>query len=229
MNAAANLNADEDPENVHIRIVLADDHFVIRQGVRAVLREDPACQIVAEAATGREVVEKTVVLEPDVAIVDIRMPELNGLEATRQIRSRVSKTQVVVLTVDDSDQFVRDLLRAGAMGYVLKGDAVRDLVRAVHSVAQGRPFFTSVVAKKVPQGYLEPAKNGVDAPISLTPREREVVQLLAEGRSNKEVACALGISVKTAETHRAHVMRTLDLGSICELVHYAVRQNIIEA
>lgn len=211
-----------------ISVIFADDHFVVRQGVRALLQEDPGCRILGEASTGREIVEKAAALEPDVAIVDIRMPGLNGLEATRQIRSRGLKTQVVVLTMHDTEDLVRDLLRSGAMGYVLKSDTARDLVRAVRSVAGGRPFFTSCVARMVLQGYLEPHPTS-PTDERLTPREREVVQLLAEGRSNKEVACALGISVKTAETHRAHVMRTLDLNSVCELVHYAVRQNIIEA
>jgi len=211
-----------------INVVFADDHFVVRQGVRTLLQEDAGCRIVGEASTGREIVEKAVALEPDVAVVDIRMPGLNGLEATRQIRSRGLKTQVVVLTMHDTEDLVRELLRSGAMGYVLKSDTARDLVRAVHSVAEGRPFFTSFVARMVLQGYLEPHQTRY-ADERLTSREREVLQLLAEGRSNKEVACALNISVKTAETHRAHVMRALDLNSVCELVHYAVRQNIIEA
>jgi DNA-binding NarL/FixJ family response regulator len=228
MNHSENRDHYGEIAEPRISVVFADDHFVVRQGVRALLQEDPACRIVGEASTGREIVEKAAALEPDVAIVDIRMPGLNGLEATRQIRNRGLKTQVVVLTMHDTEDLVRELLRSGAMGYVLKSDTARDLVRAVRSVAEGRPFFTSCVAKMVLQGYLDPHQTShADTP--LTPREREVVQLLAEGRSNKEVACALGISVKTAETHRAHVMRTLDLSSVCELVHYAVRQNIIEA
>lgn len=212
-----------------LRIVFADDHFIIRQGLRALLEEEPDCEIVAEASTGREIVEKALALEPDVAILDVGMPGLNGLEATRRIRQGAPKTQVVVLTMHDSDELIRELLRAGALGYVLKTDAARDLVLAVRLVAQGRPFFTPSVAKMVLRGYLEsPGRTGGES-TSLTPREREVVQLLAEGRSNKEVANVLGISVKTAETHRAHIMRALDLASICDLVHYAVRQNIIEA
>lgn len=228
MDEEANVNTAGEAAEDHIRVVFADDHFIIRRGVRTVLEQDPACEIVGEAATGREVVEKSQELEPDVAIVDVSMPELNGVEATRQIRSRVPKTQVLVLTMHDSDDIIRNLLRAGALGYVLKSDTARDLTHAVRSVAQGRPFFTSHVAKMVLQGFLEP-DHGQAFVASLTPREREVVQLLAEGRSNKEVATALNISVKTAETHRAHVMRALDLGSVCDLVHYAVRHNIIEA
>lgn len=220
-----NLEKAEAPP---IRVVFADDHFVMRQGLRALLESDPGCEIIGEAATGREIVEKVLALEPAVAILDVGMPELNGLEATRQIRRGTAKTQVVVLTMHDSDELIRDLLRAGALGYVLKSDAARDLISAVRSVAEGRPFFTRSAAKMVLRGYLE-SREPAGGDAALTPREREVVQLLAEGRSNKEVANALGISVKTAETHRAHIMRALDLNSICDLVHYAVRENIIEA
>ena len=208
-----------------ITVVIADDHFVIRQGVKTLLESQPGYEVVGEAATGRALVQQAEALRPDVAIIDVRMPELNGIEATRQIRQRAQKTRVLVLTALDSDSLVRDLLHAGALGYVLKTDAARDLVVAVCSVAGGCPFFTSSVAKMVLQGYLQ-ASGGTFDP--LTARERETVQLLAEGRSNKEVATALGISVKTAETHRAHVMQALHLHSVCDLVHYAVRQNIIE-
>jgi DNA-binding NarL/FixJ family response regulator len=210
----------------NIRVLIADDHFVVRQGVKALLENEPDCEVVGEAATGHDVVEKAVVLEPEVAVIDVRMPELNGLEATRQIRRRTSKTQIVALTAHDSDEIVQDLLQAGALGYVLKTDAARDLVIAVRAVAEGRPFFTLTVTKLVLQGYLE-FRRRTEGP--LTPRERETVQLLAEGRSNKEVARALGISVKTAETHRASVMRALHLRSVADLVRYAVRQNIIAA
>jgi len=212
-----------------LRVVVADDHFVVRQGLKALLEEEPGCEVIGEAATGREGVEKTLALQPDVVVLDVRMPELNGLEATRQIRQRSAKTQVVVLTMHDSEGLVRDLLCAGALGYVLKSDAARDLVAAIRSVADGRPFFTSTVARTILRAYLELQQRTEGPPTSLTPREREVVQLLAEGRSNKEVADALGISVKTAETHRAHVMQALDLHSIAGLVHYAVRHEIIEA
>jgi len=208
-----------------IRVVIADDHFVIREGMKALLESQPGYEVVGEAATGRAVVEQTRALNPDVAVLDVRMPELNGIEATRQIRQRQPKTQVLVLTVTDSDGLVRELFRAGALGYVLKTDAARELVAAVRAVANGHPFFTSSVAKMVLRGYLTSADEALDP---LTARERETVQLLAEGRTNKEVAQALGISVKTAETHRAHVMRALRLHSVAELVHYAVRQNIIE-
>lgn len=208
-----------------ITVVIADDHFAIRDGVKFLLESSPGCQVVGEAATGRAAVEQVLALQPDVAVLDVRMPELNGIEATRQIRQRALKTQVLVLTALDSDSLVRDLLHAGALGYLLKTDAARDLVVAVRLVASGRPFFTSTVANIVLRGYLASSGGTLDA---LTSRERETVQLLAEGRSNKEVAMALGISVKTAETHRAHVMRALHLHSLADLVHYAVRQNLIE-
>ena len=208
-----------------IRVVIADDHFAIRQGVKTLLESEPGYEVVGEAATGRAVVEQAQALQPDVAVIDVRMPELNGIEATRQIRLQAQKTQVLVLTAVDSGSLVPDLLLAGALGYVLKTDAARDLVVAVRAVANGHPFFTPCIARMVLHGYLELAQ-GARNP--LTSRERETVQLLAEGRSNKEVATALGISVKTAETHRAHVMRALNLHSMSDLVHYAVRQNIIE-
>jgi DNA-binding NarL/FixJ family response regulator len=210
----------------NIRVVVADDHFIVRQGMKGLLENEPDCEVIGEATTGRDVVQKTLALQPDVAVIDIHMPELNGLEATRQIRRQSPKTQVVALTAHDSDELVHALLQAGALGYVLKTDAARDLVIAVRAVAEGRPFFTLTVTKSVLQGYLE-FRRGTAGP--LTPRERETLQLLAEGRSNKEVANALGISVKTAETHRASIMRVLHLRSVSDLVRYAVRQNIIEA
>jgi DNA-binding NarL/FixJ family response regulator len=214
-----------------IGVLFADDHFVVRQGLRDLLESDPRCKVLGEARTGREVVSKAIELKPDVVILDVRMPELNGIEATRQIRSVAPQSKVLVLTMHDSEHLVRELLQAGALGYLLKTDAARDLVMAVESLYEGRPFFTSPVAKMVLQGYLSsrPQIPEVGVHGSLTPREREVVQLLAEGRSNKEIAASLGISVKTAETHRANIMRALNLRSICDLVHYAVREEIIQA
>lgn len=214
-----------------IRVLFADDHFVVRRGVRDLLESEPRCRVLGEARTGREVVSKAIELKPDVVILDVSMPELNGVEATRQIRSAVPHSKVLVLTMHDSEHLVRELLQAGALGYLLKTDAARDLVLAVESLHEGRPFFTSPVARMVLQGYLNsrPQVTESGAHGSLTPREREVVQLLAEGRSNKEIASALGISVKTAETHRANIMRALNLRSICDLVHYAVREDIIQA
>lgn len=219
----------QSPHSGNIRVLLADDHFIVRQGLRALLDSEPRCEVLGEASTGREVVEQAVNLKPNVVILDARMPELNGIEATRRIRKQVPDSQVLVLTMHDSEHLIRELLRAGALGYVLKTDAAQDLIRALESISEGRPFFTSPVAKMVLQGYLKSMADNLQTRLSLSPRQREVVQLLAEGRSNKEVAAKLGISVKTAERHRANIMRALNLRSICELVHYAVRENIIEA
>ena len=214
-----------------LRILVADDHEVVRRGLKELLDAQPDWQVVGEAVTGREAVEGAKLLKPDVVVTDIAMPSLNGLEATRQILKTAPKTEVVVLTVQESEQLVRDVLEAGAHGYLLKSDAARDLVAAVDSVRQHRPYFTTKVAKMVLDGYLDLERRRVHqkAPSSsLTSREREIVQLLAEGKTSKEVATALGISVKTAETHRGHLMRKLDLRSVSDLVRYAVRNHIVQ-
>lgn len=185
-----------------------------------------------EAANGREAVERARDLKPDIAILDITMPELNGLEAARRILRVSPRTQVLILTMHHADDLVEEVLRAGARGYVLKSDAGRDLVAAVEALAAGRPFFTARVADLVLTGFLRgsagaPARETVAQ--RLTDREREVLQLLAEGKSNKEVAALLKISVKTVETHRANIMRKLHLHSISELIHYAIRNRMITA
>jgi DNA-binding NarL/FixJ family response regulator len=196
------------------------------------LQAQPGWEICGEAATGREAVEKAQALKPDVVVLDITMPELNGLEAARRILRAAPRTQVLILTMHDSDEVVHEVLEAGARGYVLKSDAGRDLVAAVEALGEGRPFFTPRVAELVLSGYLhgavEPAKRTTPRSL-LTSRERELLQLLAEGKSNKEAATALSISVKTVETHRANIMRKLNLHSISDLVHYAVRNRIISA
>jgi DNA-binding NarL/FixJ family response regulator len=211
-----------------IRILLADDHDIVRRGLKDLLEAEAGWQIVGEAATGRLAVEKAKALKPDVVILDLRMPELNGLEATRQIRRSLPETEILILTMDDSEQLARTVLEAGARGYLLKSDAGRDLVAAVDSLRQHRPYFTSAIARMVLQGFLkEGSTEAPGAPADpLSAREREIVQLLAEGKSNKQVAAALGISVKTAETHRANIMRKLHLHSTSDLVHYAVRNRI---
>jgi DNA-binding NarL/FixJ family response regulator len=211
------------------RIFLADDHDIVRTGLKAVLQERPQWQICGEAANGREAVQKVVDLEPDVAILDISMPELNGLEATRQILKESPKTEVLILTVHDSENLITEVLGAGARGYMLKGDASKQLITAVESLLIRKPFFTSRVSELVLDGFLSdrPLLKG-EPRRRLTPRETEVLQLLAEGKSNKEVASILDISVKTAETHRTNIMNKLDLHSITELVRYAVRNQLIE-
>jgi DNA-binding NarL/FixJ family response regulator len=181
--------------------------------------------------TGREAVEKTKKLSPDVVVMDIAMPELNGLEATRQILKAAPRTRVLILTMHESEQLVREVLEAGAQGYVLKSDAGRDLVAAVEALSRHKVFFTSSVARIVLEGYRKmgsQADASGELPSLLSPREREIIQLLAEGKSNNEVAEALYISAKTVETHRAHIMEKLNLHSITELVHYAIRNKIVE-
>lgn len=213
-----------------LRIMVADDHEVVRKGLVALLQAQPDWQVCGEAGDGREAVEKAIQLKPDILILDIGMPSLNGLEATRQILKTIPNARVLILTLHDSDQVVREVLNAGARGFLLKSDAARDLVAAVEALRHDKTYFTSKVAAMVLEGYL---KGGTAGAIitpgrnRLTPREREIVQLLAEGKSTKEVAVALGLSVKTAETHRSNIMRKLQLHSVSDLVLYAVRNNIV--
>jgi len=212
------------------RILLADDHEIIREGLRSVLETRKDWEIVGEATNGREAVKKVGELKPDVVVMDISMPELNGLEAVRQIVKQVPRTEVLVLTMHDSEDLVRGVLDAGARGYLLKSDASRQLISAIEALRLHKPYLTPRVNEVVLRGYLgeEPLK-GETSGGKLTPREREIVQLLAEGLSSKEVAGTLHISVKTAETHRTNIMRKLDIHSVSELVRYAVRNHIIEA
>ena len=213
-----------------VRIFVADDHEVVRKGLAVLLQAEAGWKICGEAADGREATEKVRELKPDVIILDIGMPGLNGLEATRQIMRDDPRARVLILTLHDSDQVVREVLNAGARGFLLKSDAARDLVVAVDAVRRDKTYFTSKVAAMVLEGYLKGGSQAVAASIGrdrLTPREREVVQLLAEGRSTKEVAASLGLSVKTAETHRSNIMRKLQLHSVSDLVLYAVRNNIV--
>jgi DNA-binding NarL/FixJ family response regulator len=214
-----------------LRLLVADDHEIVRTGLRSLLEAQPGWQVTAEASDGREAVEKAKEVKPDVAVLDISMPSLNGLEAARQMLKNDARAKIVIFTALDSDAMIREVLDLGARGYVLKTDASRDLVTAVNAVRSNKTFFTAKVAQMVLDGYLDkkPRKQDVNAPRSrLTPRQREIVQLLAEGKSSKEVAVALGLSVKTAAPHRANIMRRLDCHSVSELVRYAVRNNIID-
>jgi DNA-binding NarL/FixJ family response regulator len=216
-----------------VRILVADDHEIVRQGLRALLEAQAGWQIVGEAVDGREAVEKAKRLRPDIVVLDVSMPNLNGLEATRQIRKALPSTEVLILTMHDSEPLVREVLEAGARGYVLKSDAGRELMTALQTVHEHRPYLTSRVSEIVLDGFLR-SGGGSDSPappprsVRLSPREREIAQLLAEGKSNKEVASTLDISVKTAETHRTNLMRKLDLHSISELVRYAIRNKMVE-
>lgn len=212
-----------------LRILVADDHEIVRQGIRALLKLHPGWEVVGEATNGREAVEKTAQLKPDIVILDIGMPSLNGLNATRQIVHADPQVKVLILTMHESDQVVREVLEAGARGYLLKSDAGRDLTAAVEALQRNKTFFTSKVAELVLDNFRrgKPVTEGSMKDI-LTNREREVVQLLAEGKSTKEVAVVLGLSVKTAETHRSNIMRKLGIHSVSELVLYAVRNNIVQ-
>jgi DNA-binding NarL/FixJ family response regulator len=213
------------------RILIADDHEVVRKGLRSLLEPEPGLEVVGEASNGREAVERTVAEKPDVVVLDIGMPELNGLEATRQIVKVSPRTEVLILTVFETEEVIREVLRAGARGYVLKSDAGRLLLTAVEAVSAHKPFFTSRVSELVLAGFLSgelrPSEETPGTP--LTPREREVLQLLAEGKTNKEVAAALGIGLKTVETHRMNLMAKLGLHSVVDLVRWAIRNGIVAA
>ena len=213
-----------------LRVLIADDHDLIRRGVRDLLAARSGWQVVGEACNGADAVRKAVSLRPDVAILDFSMPELNGPGAAAQIAEKVPETGVVVLTMHDSEQVMREVLQSGARGLVLKTDADRDLLEAVEAVARKRHFFTTRLSELVLDGYLagtvakEKVKNKV---AQLTERECEVVRLLADGMSSKEAATRLQISIRTVESHRINISRKLGFNSIAKLVHYAIRHGIV--
>ena len=215
-----------------LRILLADDHDLTRSGLRYLLEKRKDWTVCGEASNGRLAVELAEQLRPDFAILDMSMPELNGLEATRQILKKQPQMKILIYTMHETEKVILDVLDAGARGVVLKSDAGENMVAAVESIAKGRRFFTSSVAETVVEAYLSKrsATVGDESPagIVLTGREREVVQLLAEGKSNKEVADRLGISTRTAEGHRSEVMKKLRLGSLAELIRYAIRNGIVQ-
>ena len=216
---------------MELRLVVADDHDIVRRGLRDLLEAHVGWKVVAEATTGTDAVKKVREIKPDVAILDISMPSLNGLEAARRIIESGSKTRILILTILDSDTLIKEMLDAGVKGYVLKSDAARDLVLAVEALQHGKTFFTSKVAEMVLDGYLKKAKNPNETEPGasrITPRQRDILRLLAEGKTSREAAAALGMSIKTAETHRATLMKRLNCHSITDLVRYAVRNKIIE-
>jgi DNA-binding NarL/FixJ family response regulator len=203
-----------------VRILIADDHAIVRRGLRALLESQPGWEVCGEAANGRQAVDGVERFTPDIAIVDIGMPELNGLDATRRILEMSPQTEVLVLTMHQSEEVVAEVLKAGARGYVLKSDADQNLIAAVEVLLQHKTFLTSGVTGVLLS--VAPARN-------VTPREREIIQLLAEGKSNKEVATVLNVSTRTIETHRANIMHKLDIDSLSGLVRYAIRNKIVQA
>lgn len=211
-----------------IRLLIADDHALVREGLRRVLEPRREWEICAEAVNGRDAVALALRHRPDVAIVDFAMPELNGLEATRLIRAELPQCEVLVLTMHETEALVRDVLAAGARGFILKCEAGHILIQAIETLLRRQPYFSARVSELVLQGYLNPAPAAGESAGPLTARERQVVQLVAEGKSSKEIADALGVSVKTVETHRANILRKLDLRSSTDLVRYAVRNKIVE-
>ncbi len=213
-------------------ILIADDHAIVRRGLRALVQSQPEWEVCAEASNGREAVAKAAEFKPNVAILDIGMPELNGLDATRQIVKASPQTEVLILSMHQSEEVVREVLNAGARGYVLKSDADENLVAAVEMLLEHKPFLTSDVTDVVLLKYLnnQTTSEGLTLRVKprITAREREIIQLLSEGKSNKEVAVVLDISTRTVETHRASIMHKLGLASSSELVRYAIRNKIVE-
>lgn len=214
-----------------IRILIADDHTIVRHGLRSVLQGHADWTVCGEATTGRMAVAMAKQLNPNIVVLDFSMPELNGLEATRQIREELPQTEILILTMHDSEALIHKVLAAGAKGFILKSDAGDMLISAVEQLCQHKPFFTSKVSDMLLGDYLNPSASGKaeeKAGNELTPREREIVQLIAEAKTTKEIAEALGITFKTVDTHRTNLMHKLRIHSVSELVRFAIRNQIIE-
>lgn len=212
-----------------IRVILADDHTILRDGIRALLADEAGIQLVGEAEDGRAAVRMACELKPDIVIMDIAMPLLNGLEATRQIKRHLPGTEVLILSMHDNEEYIRQVLAAGAMGYILKDAAARELIEAIKTVQRGEAVLSSAITRLVIEDYLR--WGGVqpeDENSNLTPREREVLQLIAEGYTNKAIAEILCLSIKTVQAHRANLMGKLDLHDRGELIKYAIQKKIIE-
>jgi DNA-binding NarL/FixJ family response regulator len=210
-----------------VRILLADDHTIVRHGLRRMLEERPEWQVVAEACDGREAIRLAEQHKPDVAIIDVAMPLLNGIETTRQLVRKVPGLKILVLSMHVDEVYVTQMLRAGASGYLLKDSADADLFRAVAAVAKGQSFFSPAIARLMVDEFVRPRPEGLDRYETLSDREREIFQLVAEAKTNKEIAALLGISPSTVETHRARIIQKLDLHSATEIALYAVRRGVI--
>ncbi|MCC7176349.1 MAG: response regulator transcription factor [Bryobacterales bacterium] len=208
-----------------IRVLLADDHVLVRRGFLMILNTEPDMEVVGEAANGREAVELAIKLRPEVVVMDVAMPELNGIEATRRLSEQAPMTRILALSMHKDSAYVREILRAGARGYLLKDAFDRDLVAAVRAVASGEGYLSPAVSEAVLSDY----RKHVSAPLELlTGREREILQSLAEGKTNKEIASALNLSIYTVDSHRGHIMEKLNLHSIGELVRFALRNGLID-
>ena len=212
-----------------VRILLADDHTLMRAGLRVLLERQPDLVVVGEAEDGRQTVQFVETLQPDVVVLDIAMPNLNGIEATRQIVAKSPRTAVVILSMHSDESYILRSLKAGARAYLLKDSAEADLIRAIHAVRDGKSFFSPAVGKALVEDYVRQLKErgDEDSYDLLTSREREILQLVAEGKSNKDVANLLNLSVYTVETHRAHILQKLGLHTVPDLILYAVRKGII--
>jgi len=212
-----------------LRIVVADDHELVRRGIRDLLVAQKGWKVAGEARGGREAIELVKKVKPEIAIVDITMPDMDGLEVTRRIRDVARQTQILILTMDESDQMVRRVLEMGARGYVLKSDLAAHLVQAIKDLASGKVSLTPKVSAMVLEGFLRAGESKLleNAHVRPTPREVEIIRLLAEGKSNKEISGELGITLRTVETHRARIMMKMGLHSLPELIHYAIRDKII--
>ena len=212
-----------------IRVLICDDHTILREGIRLLLNSQPDIEVVAEAVDGREAVDKARQAKPDIILMDIAMPLLNGLEATRQIKRILPDAKVVALTMYNDEEYVFQILKAGASGYLIKETATNELINAINSVRAGNPFFSPQISRKIMESYLkeDEEKKVRGESDKLTNREKEVLQLIAEGYTNNEIANLMNISVKTVETHRAHIMSKLDIHDVAGLIKYAIRKGLV--
>jgi len=214
------------------RVLIADDHAIVRSGLKQLLEAQPGFEVCCEATTGVEAVEQVKKNKPDMVLLDLTMPDMNGLDAARQIRETTPSTDILILSMHYTEEIAREILRTGARGYVLKSDANAELLTAVNRVRRGEQYFTGVLAASMAETFAQAKNEDSDDPViagtPLTPREAEIIQLLAQGKSNKQTAAVLGVSTRTVESHRNHVMRKMEFESFSDLVRFAVRKNLVE-